>query len=427
MSNTNTEMNEIRIDTLEIQQFGPFKKQKIEFQNCGNDNNAELHIFTGQNGTGKSSLLYALTGILNQAEIQSRIHPGERFDEIITITYSNKEKQIIGRGQNSNLTLRQQSKTITDEMNAQTSNYLVHPSNFAFFAYTGKRTITHHDIHKSGLRIESPITRAAQFKNPDRSLEFSKWIYEKDNERNRAFRMGNKEKYAKADAALTRISNALNAIMDEDVSFDIDGDPVEVKLKFSNRSLRFDTLPDGVKSILSWVGDLLMRLDRLKWKDDLPIGKRRIILFLDEIDIHLHPFWQKRVIKIIQKLFTNAQIFVSTHSPFVVGSIEHGLIYKLEQEKTGVKIRKPKIAKLGFSIDEILQDIFDIDYMYDVVTNEKIDELNKEIKRLDAGEEGDFEKIKNIFQYTMNKSEDLKAYMSFIYSDLKRRYPNDDF
>lgn len=420
-------MNEIRIDSLELQQFGPFQKQKIEFRNCGDDNHAELHIFTGQNGTGKSSLLYALTGILNQAEIQSRIHSGEKNDELIVITYSNNEKQVIGRAQNGTLSLLKHSNEINDEINAQSSNYQVHPSRFAFFAYTGKRTITHHDIHKSGLRIESPINRAAQFNNPDRSLEFSKWIYEKDNERNRAFRLGDKKRYEKADAALSRINNALKSIMDEEVSFEIDGDPVEVKLKFSNRSLRFDTLPDGVKSILSWVGDLLMRLDRINWQDDLPIGKRRIILFLDEIDIHLHPFWQKRVIRTIQKLFTNAQIFVSTHSPFVVGSIEYGLIYKLKQEKNGVVIRKPKIAKLGFSIDEILQDIFDIDYMFDIETSEKIDELNKEIKALDAGERGNFEKIKNIFQYTMNKSEDLKAYMSFIYSDLKRRYPNDDF
>ena len=41
--------------------------------------------------------------------------------------------------------------------------------------------------------------------------------------------------------------------------------------------------------IISWMADLLIRMDRVKWVDDIPVFERNFILFLDEIEVHLHP------------------------------------------------------------------------------------------------------------------------------------------
>lgn len=65
-----------------------------------------------------------------------------------------------------------------------------------------------------------------------------------------------------------------------------------------------------------------MRLDRLPWKDQTPILDREITLFLDEIEVHLHPAWQRRILPVVQSLFSKAQVFVSTHSPFVIASAD---------------------------------------------------------------------------------------------------------
>ena len=100
-------------------------------------------------------------------------------------------------------------------------------------------------------------------------------------------------------------------------------EPLNVGLKINDEELEFDVLPDGVKSIISWIADLLMRLDRLKWKDNINILDRNFILLLDEIEVHLHPAWQRKILPVVQKLFKNAQIFIATHSPFVVGSIDN--------------------------------------------------------------------------------------------------------
>jgi ABC-type multidrug transport system ATPase subunit len=91
-----------------------------------------------------------------------------------------------------------------------------------------------------------------------------------------------------------------------------------------------DLLPDGLKSIISWLTDVLMRMDRLHWVEERPVTDQPLILFLDEVDIHLHPEWQRKILPVIQHLFRNAQIFVSTHSPFVVGSVQDAWVYKLD-------------------------------------------------------------------------------------------------
>lgn len=62
------------------------------------------------------------------------------------------------------------------------------------------------------------------------------------------------------------------------------------------------------RSILSWLGDLLMRLDAIPWEDStlLPT-EQNIFLFLDEIEVHLHPTWQYKILNMLKKLLPNAQ------------------------------------------------------------------------------------------------------------------------
>lgn len=77
-----------------------------------------------------------------------------------------------------------------------------------------------------------------------------------------------------------------------------------VKTEFCGISLEFDVLPDGLRSILSWLGDLLMRLDAIPWENkSIPITEQKIFLFLDEIEVHLHPTWQYKILGIINNLY----------------------------------------------------------------------------------------------------------------------------
>ena len=80
------------------------------------------------------------------------------------------------------------------------------------------------------------------------------------------------------------------------------------------------------------------------------------ILLIDEIENHLHPTWQRRVIPAIRKHFPNVQIFATTHSPFVVAGLEAGQVHMLRRNENGVIEATPNPDKvMGWTADEILR------------------------------------------------------------------------
>lgn len=58
------------------------------------------------------------------------------------------------------------------------------------------------------------------------------------------------------------------------------------------------------------------------------------IVLIDEIDLHLHPEWQKRVINDLQNAFPNLQFIVTTHAPLVIGSLKNGKIFSIKDNQT---------------------------------------------------------------------------------------------
>lgn len=105
-----------------------------------------------------------------------------------------------------------------------------------------------------------------------------------------------------------------------------------------------------------------MRLDRLPWKDQTPVLDREITLFLDEIEVHLHPAWQRRVLPAVQNLFPKAQVFVSTHSPFVIASADDAWIYPLYLDEAGKgRVGEVLPSMLGNSYATVLRDVLGIE------------------------------------------------------------------
>ena len=102
-------------------------------------------------------------------------------------------------------------------------------------------------------------------------------------------------------------------------------------------------------------------MDRVKWENDTPVFERKFILYLDEIEVHLHPSWQRKILPAIQSLFPNAQIFISTHSPFVIGSVDGAWIHKLIKPNGDTKLAgEPILSEDAKSYRYWLEEVFDI-------------------------------------------------------------------
>ncbi len=95
----------------------------------------------------------------------------------------------------------------------------------------------------------------------------------------------------------------------------------EVMMEDSGSLVSINRLSDGYKSTLSWVLDLTRRLCDAFPPDKFPDLESPLhapgVVLVDEIDLHLHPRWQRKVVEMIRSTFPNIQFIVTTHSPFV--------------------------------------------------------------------------------------------------------------
>jgi len=162
--------------------------------------------------------------------------------------------------------------------------------------------------------------------------------------------------------AVGRIEAIISRIASRSFAFVLSYEPINVSASLDGEELPIDVLPDGLKSLISWIGDLLMRMDRVPWIDDTPLLDRQITLFLDEIEVHLHPAWQRKVLPVIQDLLPNAQVFVSTHSPFIIASADDAWIYPLYLDEKGRgHVGETLPSMLGNSYATVLRDVLGIE------------------------------------------------------------------
>ncbi len=108
---------------------------------------------------------------------------------------------------------------------------------------------------------------------------------------------------------------------------------VEGKIIFSdhadNGNIEIDMLSDGFKSIFIIISEIILRLALIECKEEEYFYEKEAIILIDEIDCHIHPKWQKNLIPSLRKLFPNCQFIITTHSPFILETLQEYEIKKI--------------------------------------------------------------------------------------------------
>lgn len=133
--------------------------------------------------------------------------------------------------------------------------------------------------------------------------------------------------------------------------------------------LPFDYLSDGFRNMVGMVSDIIHRASKLNPHFGNDVASRITgVVLIDEIDLHLHPKWQRRVIEDISRIFPNLQFIMTTHSPFIIQSLKPGQLIDLEQPvatrvppHTLDAFPAPQNAFSERSIEDITEDILDKD------------------------------------------------------------------
>lgn len=118
-------------------------------------------------------------------------------------------------------------------------------------------------------------------------------------------------------------------------------------------------MADGYSAFLNIVIELLMRMDD---SNAVVIYERPAIVFIDEIETHLHVELQKRILPFLTRLFPNVQFIVSTHSPFVITSLENAVVFDLEKRE---RLDNPMV----YSYETIVESYLDTDMYSEKMKN----------------------------------------------------------
>lgn len=291
-------MNNIYIKSIYIKELRHLKDISINIDN----NEKKNLIITGRNGSGKTTLLEAIKSYLRFFEstdtplehrnTDTRINLDISMVEIIQNAYRNGE-------------------IIFSYFDAKRNSIVTIP--------TGVEKVT--------LNEKYPIDEKP-------AANFLKYLVDLKTQQSFAKNEGDFDESNKIELWFEKFENALKDIMDNS----------NLSLKFDYKNYNFtineegkipygfNELSDGYSAILDIIMDLIMRMEN---KASRAYDLEGIVL-IDEIEAHLHISLQKKVLPFLTKLFPNVQFIVTTHSPFILNSIENAVIYDLEN-KTNVK------------------------------------------------------------------------------------------
>lgn len=327
-------MNDSFVTKISINRVRNIKDTVIELS----DTEAKNLIITGPNGSGKTSLLEALRlNITNRLKWDSEVvtlgdnplknqfligkatvaDDAEVKDSIEAIFNPPKEEE-----------LRQRISEISgidvdfSNLDKMREEYL--QGNFIVSYYKDERI---YDVasEKGSRKVDLKDAYTVSDSPGQDFVEYMKTIILQEN-----WYRNEEKKIDLADGLkhrIERVKKMLRNIYDnEAIDFNIDIANMNLRIKEPEKlPYGFNELASGYAAILYIVLDLMMRMEK-KVTDayDLP-G----IVMIDEVDAHLHLAMQRNVFKNLTDLFPNIQFIVTTHSPFVLNSVENVVIYDL--------------------------------------------------------------------------------------------------
>ena len=186
--------------------------------------------------------------------------------------------------------------------------------------------------------------------------ELFEWFYEKENEELRE----QKKDHRSLDYELNDLSAVRSAITSMVPS--ISKPRVEMRPKrfvvserlgerTEERSL--GELSGGCRAVLALAGDLARRMAQGNPHLADPLHSEAVVL-IDEVDLHLHPSWQQRILRDLTRTFPNAQFIVSTHSPQVLTTVKPEQVVELHREDGAVAASRSAATTYGAEAGDVL-------------------------------------------------------------------------
>jgi predicted ATP-binding protein involved in virulence len=335
----------MKIHSIRIIDFRGIEDKTFEF-------NSSFNVLIGENGTGKTSVLEALAAAINPyvAISQSRNVRPIRKEDVRVETFGHSiEKKI------------KTALIVHGEIDGKQLEWVIKKTHFDFGFMQGDdkeiRSIARNHFstlsENGGKNILLPVFDylgcGRLFSEPSKSLKtlpkgsryegyyncldstssikrFAAWFKTME----LSLLQGNETAKWRAQVIKRAVTKCLEGW--ETIFFGIEEDQL-MAVKHSNKKeiLPFTYLSDGQRNIVGIVADIAYRCVLLNPYLELNAAKESEgIVLIDELDLHLHPKWQRTIVKKLKDTFPKIQFITTTHSPFIVQSLKNNELIDLQ-------------------------------------------------------------------------------------------------
>lgn len=362
----------MKIKRLELKNFARFENLGVDFA-PQNESEGKVTVFIGNNGSGKTAILKALALSLSWlvARIERERGSGSPISEL-DISNGTHFAQIAltveEQGKAFQWTLAKTAKgkksKVESSLTDATKLADIYRSQFTENNESSFPLIIYYPVERVVLDVPLKIRTKHNFEQLDgydnalsqgvdfrrffewfrdredieRELQDKAWDWE-----TRKSPMDKKDLYLfhkikwrdrvknHVDSQLDAIRNAIYKFIPEFSNLRIERSPclrMLVDKQGLSKPLDILQLSQGEKSLMALVGDIARRLAMMNPTLENPLLGEGVVM-IDEIDMHLHPKWQRSIVQNLQKAFPNCQFILTTHSPAVISDSPNLLVYEL--------------------------------------------------------------------------------------------------
>lgn len=204
------------------------------------------------------------------------------------------------------------------------------------------------------------------------------------------------------------LNNIIPSFMDGFSDLKVELNPyLHISIIKNGNKLNILQLSQGEKSLIALVFDISRRMMILNPHLDDPFKAHGIIL-IDELELHLHPKWQRNVLNSLNSIFPNCQFIISTHSPQVISEVKNDNILILERNNRGkLSYFSPK-QSYGLTSNQILNELMDsedikldrapeiqerIDHIFKLIADHNLEDAKAEIEELEHDINGEIPEL----------------------------------
>lgn len=361
----------MKIKKLELNNFRGFRKATIKFPD------SNLAVFIGVNAEGKSSVLdavaIALTDFLGfgrdlEEDIRlsyDDIQFGEKTVKVgAQCAFFNEEYKTSNQLSSGGV----QEDTGFPHKGLYSGNYV--SNNLPVIAYyktnrelnladsgkatrIGGRTSAYHNAISASISVFRDFAEWFRFEEDiENQGKIEKQDFKYESPRLKPIRRGVIELLSKLDTNFSELK--VRRQTDDGIDFSKPPQKFELSIKKNGEEFKLFQLSSGERALLLLVADIARRAAILNPQLDDPLQSEGIVL-IDEIELHLHPKWQREVIPALLSTFPNIQFLITTHSPQVLSRVDKNDVFLLENGGASKLSSNPK----GLDTNAILEEIMD--------------------------------------------------------------------